>query len=302
MLALVLAAWLFQREEVILAEERGIPLSLRRNEFLPRDYPTPALSLGLFALVMLLIFYIATYAQQRAVLPGLLLTEWLLVLLPVCSVLWWTRVRLRSALFLAAPTALSLGGAILAASGAIILMLALNAWHNRILPVPEEFAHEFAKLFAVGETPQGLTFLLFVLAVSPAICEEALFRGALLSGLRQRMPPWAAVLFTAFLFGCFHLSIYRVVPTAILGALLGYITLRGRSIVPAMAAHFINNAAAVLLATNRVPPWLVDMEKLETEGVGGPVLAVAALLFWAGIACTEFNAARCKADPRGSLR
>lgn len=293
-LALMVAAWLFQREEVILAEERGIPIGLRRSEFLPRDYPTAGLALATFCLVMLLIFYIAAFAQQRAMLPGLLLTEWLLILLPVCVMLWWARVRFRSALQLAAPPPLALAGALLAASGAIILMLAVNAWHNRILPLPEEYAQEFSKLFAVGETPQGLALLLFALAVSPAICEEVLFRGAMLSGLRQRMPAWAAVLLTAFLFGCFHLSIYRLLPTAILGMLLGYIALRSRSIFPAMAAHAINNAAAVLLAVNLVPAGLVDAQALERDGVGWPVLLAAAIVFFLGIACIEYTAARNK--------
>jgi membrane protease YdiL (CAAX protease family) len=89
-------------------------------------------------------------------------------------------------------------------------------------------------------------------AVTPAICEECLFRGPILHGLRTRLDSVAAVVITAALFGLFHMDVYRLIPTMMLGVLLGFIALESGSIVPAMVAHFCNNAMLVTLASLRL--------------------------------------------------
>jgi membrane protease YdiL (CAAX protease family) len=62
----------------------------------------------------------------------------------------------------------------------------------------------------------------------------------------------AAVIITAALFGLFHMDVYRLIPTTLLGILLGFITLESGSILPAMVAHFCNNAMLVTLASLRL--------------------------------------------------
>jgi len=52
---------------------------------------------------------------------------------------------------------------------------------------------------------------------------------------------------TAALFGFYHASFYRVLPTAALGVLLGLARLRSGSIWPAVTIHAVNNALVVLL-------------------------------------------------------
>ena len=89
---------------------------------------------------------------------------------------------------------------------------------------------------------------LVLMAISPAVCEETLFRGPILRGLGTRLGPMAAIVATAALFGLFHLDIYRLIPATLLGILLGYLANQSRSIVPSMLAHFCNNAVLVTLA------------------------------------------------------
>ncbi len=83
------------------------------------------------------------------------------------------------------------------------------------------------------------------MAIVPAICEELLFRGFLLSSVRK-WKPWAAVLFTGVLFGAAHLDIFRFFPTALLGIFLAYIDLKTGSIFLGMLFHFFNNLFSVL--------------------------------------------------------
>ena len=83
--------------------------------------------------------------------------------------------------------------------------------------------------------------------MTPAVCEEALFRGPILRGLRTRFSPLGAALLTGILFGLFHGDIWRFVPSALLGVGLSAIALASDSIVPAMVAHFVNNACLLVL-------------------------------------------------------
>jgi sodium transport system permease protein len=96
---------------------------------------------------------------------------------------------------------------------------------------------------------------LFIFAVTPAICEELFFRGALLSGLRKDLRPRAALIWQALLFGVAHASIYRFVPTLWIGFLFGLLRLRTRSIWPCVLLHFGYNAWLVTSLGAR-PAWL----------------------------------------------
>src|SRR5574337_1093837 len=87
--------------------------------------------------------------------------------------------------------------------------------------------------------------LVFYLAIVPALCEELFFRGYTLSGLRSTLGKAAAVGITALAFGMTHYSAQRLVPTTVLGLLLGLLVVQYGSIWPAMIAHFLHNAISV---------------------------------------------------------
>jgi sodium transport system permease protein len=176
--------------------------------------------------------------------------------------------------------------ALTAGAAALVLMLQVNVWHGRFLPVPEEMAQFFEGLFAEASTGRGRILLIFALALSPAICEELLFRGAILSGLARRMHPAAAILLVSLLFGIMHLSIYRLLPTALLGILLTWLAWRTASILPGMLVHLMVNGSAVLLALNAMPLWaqqVIDVERLAAEGLSWPVLFTAAVVLTASL-------------------
>ncbi len=289
-LALAVAVWIFQREEVILAEERGIPLSMRRADFIPRLAPTSGLAIAQYALALLLIFYVGSYLQTQNLFWGLLATQWMLILPVAVLIPWFFKVRLASCLNLQTPTPGAFGATLLMAPSVTILLLQLGAWHNRTFPMPQEMADIMAGLFKTQETGVGVWALLAIIALSPAICEELLFRGALLSGLRQSLPGWAAVALVGGMFGLFHLTIYRVLLTGIMGVVLAYMVFRSRSIYLSMFTHFIVNAFAVLTATQKLPAPLqarFNDGSLEQHGLPWGVLLVAITMLVTGIAIME---------------
>ncbi len=290
LLALLFAAWLFQREEVILSEERGIPLSIRRSEFRPSSAPTPGMSLALFAFILVLIFYGGSLAQQRHLIGGLLFTEWVLILLPTLFLLWFARIDLRKALGMASLSPLGFAGALLSGPAAVVLIIQVGLWNNEVLPMPESIESVFKDLLAFGDTPWKFVVLFFAVAVSPAICEEALFRGAILSGLRQRLGVAGSILLVSGLFGLFHLSVYRVVPTGLIGVLLTYLVLRTGSILSGILVHFMTNGISILIATGTYPPVVasfLQLDKVEQQGLSYGVLIAAAGVLVSGIALVE---------------
>jgi membrane protease YdiL (CAAX protease family) len=61
----------------------------------------------------------------------------------------------------------------------------------------------------IGIGALAVTISLLIMALTPAICEEALFRGLILHTLKDVKNPTVLMLIVAFLFGAFHLDLSR---------------------------------------------------------------------------------------------
>ena len=88
---------------------------------------------------------------------------------------------------------------------------------------------------------------IFLIGIVAAVTEELFFRG-LVQGIFHR---WTGQSTCRYLDSCLSFSFYTCSSTAsspvLLGALLGYICYWSGSLWTAMAGHFINNTAAVIL-------------------------------------------------------
>ncbi|MCC6487724.1 MAG: CPBP family intramembrane metalloprotease [Candidatus Hydrogenedentes bacterium] len=291
-LALYMAARIFRREDVVLSHDHGLSLTLRRSQFIKRDVPTPGTALFIFTLCLLLLFYAGTYVQGKYALWGLVITQYGIFLFPTVLVLWYLRVNLRSALSLRLPQRSGFFGGLVIALGWAVMSLQLSVWQQRILPFPEELAKEMERLTGLGDQPVWV--LLLVLALSPAICEETLFRGAVLSGLRKYLPWWALLLAVGVAFGVAHISIHRMFLTGLSGVMLTYVVWRTGSIYPGILAHFVINSTAVLLQNKQVEARMPEELRLfldaalkQEQGFPWWVLVGAAMVFAIGIVLTE---------------
>lgn len=83
------------------------------------------------------------------------------------------------------------------------------------------------------------------LALLPAIGEEILFRGYLLSSLRSQFTPLVSVVLCSAFFAAAHVNPAYFLPIFFLGLFFGILTIRTGGILPAMFAHFVNNAVSV---------------------------------------------------------
>ncbi|MDZ7724184.1 MAG: ABC transporter permease subunit/CPBP intramembrane protease [candidate division KSB1 bacterium] len=260
MLFIVIVVKLFHAESVLFGGNQPFQLSLNRSQIRPADRFQPSSALMLFALVMLLLFYIGSYVQLKSIISGILITEWLLIALPVLVFIWFFKVDWKQTLHLEKVNGVALLGTVLTGVGALGLMIWVSRLQMEFFPEYEELAKSLEDILNVSTTSLNPLLGVLVFAVSPAICEEMLFRGVLLSSLKKHMPGWMVIVTVGFLFGLFHINLYRIVPTALLGILFTYIVFRTRSIWPAVLAHLINNGIVFLLinspqAVERFP-WL----------------------------------------------
>ncbi|MDQ8005041.1 MAG: CPBP family intramembrane glutamic endopeptidase [Pedobacter sp.] len=99
------------------------------------------------------------------------------------------------------------------------------------------------------KTIGGLLFNILVVAITPAICEEFIFRGAVQRIIfRIKSNPHVAIWISAIIFSAIHFQFYGFLPRMLLGAAFGYVYFWTGSIWYAVFAHFLNNAYAVCAA------------------------------------------------------
>ncbi|QUI23137.1 CPBP family intramembrane metalloprotease [Vallitalea pronyensis] len=92
----------------------------------------------------------------------------------------------------------------------------------------------------------NLFMSLFIIAVTPAICEEVFMRGVVLDGYRH-IPLWKTAIMNGVLFGLFHNNFMQLSYTSIVGIILTYVVVFTNSIYPAILMHFVMNALSVLM-------------------------------------------------------
>jgi sodium transport system permease protein len=236
--ALVAAARLYTSERMVVPTRAPASTSSRS--------PTSAGdAMTLFALAFLLLYFVFLPLQKRHLATGLWTSEWIGMLGLVLLYARMSGQRFSELVGLYRPSGRAMVGALLVGGGAWAAVAILSDW---ILPVPRHVLEQLRKSMLSLDGGAGFLVTLVLIAVGPAVCEEILFRGPILRGLRERLGPAQAIVATALLFGIFHLDIYRLIPATLLGILLGYLAHASRSVVPAMLAHFCNNATLVVLA------------------------------------------------------
>jgi membrane protease YdiL (CAAX protease family) len=104
----------------------------------------------------------------------------------------------------------------------------------------------YGDLLSAGNIFEGI-LVVAVIAVTPALCEEILFRGFIQTSFELTTKPLTAGFLTALFFGLYHFNPYGLIPLVVLGMYLSYSVYITDSIFVAMALHFINNFVSVIL-------------------------------------------------------
>ncbi|TDB39506.1 MAG: CPBP family intramembrane metalloprotease [Actinobacteria bacterium] len=96
-------------------------------------------------------------------------------------------------------------------------------------------------------SPIGVMATIMTAVVIAPLAEEAIFRGVVFPGLRERWGQIAGIVVSSALFALIHFQWYQFVPILLLGVLLAWVTSATRSIWPAVVCHAVFNGSGVAL-------------------------------------------------------
>ena len=143
-------------------------------------------------------------------------------------------------------------------------------------------------------TPTELVLFIILYAILPAAIEEFFFRGLIATSLRGLKNEILTAVLTGLVFAFYHANFSQLIYQFIYGFALTLLTIRSRSVLPAVLAHFLNNLAVILFTyfkvdINLYSPFLIaagvlivfalgvlffafnkkEKENKNTEGAGG---------------------------------
>ena len=142
------------------------------------------------------------------------------------------------------------GGTIV--GGITITIILSYFFPKEVLGVSQELGSAFTSV------PFLISFI--IVAISPAICEEALFRGVVLNSFSGFKSKWIGIIIAGVIFGLFHGSLWRFAPTALLGIMFGYIVTETNNLFYSGMLHFLNNGFSLAIV-------YLSQKMLDTSGI-----------------------------------
>jgi hypothetical protein len=200
--------------------------------------------INLFYLILgFLLLFGGYFVQSREVYSGLLITEYIIILLPnllylkikgysIKEAIRFNKISLKQIIFTLLIIVFSYPIAVFLNLVAITILTNFTPVSPTTVPIPT----------SNGEYLLGL----FVIALAPGICEEVMFRGTMMLGY-DKMGYKKSIFITAILFGIFHFNIMNLLGPTFLGIILGFLVYKTNSILSSMFAHTLNNGIALTI-------------------------------------------------------
>jgi sodium transport system permease protein len=251
-LMLAAAARLFSNEQLV--NPSWEPLSMKGLRFgpgapgriKPRRLPAPDEAIGLFALSLILLFYVTPEWRNAGLFGQLLGNELLLILAPAVLFAILGRWKWQETFKLFPPGASSMIGAALLGIGLAPWVQFLSQLQHVVWPVDSDASRQATKLIIDSLARHPLLTIVGV-GVLAGVCEELFYRGPLQTAFVRRLPHWAAIVLVGVLFGAVHMDLPGLPVRAALGVLLGWIAWRTASIYPAMLAHGLFDSTSIAM-------------------------------------------------------
>lgn len=294
----------FKREEVLFREAERLDIGLWFRRLLREKEPIPTVGQALFCFfcVVALRWFSFTWGSNVSHLTHIGVTLVAFVAAPTLLMAVVLTTRPLEGLALR-PTA---GRYLLVAFILALLLLwpltELTLYILNQFPILQKLLSEHQPvveaLQQLQTTGSGLWWYALILAVLPALSSELLFRGFLLTGLLRRFKPTMAVFLSSLLFGLYHLNVFQFLPALVLGMVLGLLTIKSGSVLPAMLFLLLHNGVQVFLTGQAQPlalPEDASPELIRALRIG---LTVATSLLAAGILVWLL---RQRAEPRETV-
>ncbi|MCT4604881.1 MAG: CPBP family intramembrane metalloprotease [Marinisporobacter sp.] len=216
----------------------------------------------LYLITAILLLTVGYYVQSRNIKSGLVITEYILVLLPPLiyikmkgdsfkRVLRLNKLKGKHALMVIGITVLIYPVALFFN----LIMMTVLSTLGKIEPPPIPTANNIGEYFV----------LMIIIAMSAGICEEVFFRGLVMRGY-EKLGQINGIVLSSLLFGVFHFNIQNIAGPIVLGLVFGFLVYRTNSIFAGIIGHMTNNGIAVTFGFlmnyihSKLPETNIDMQ------------------------------------------
>lgn len=189
------------------------------------------------------LLFIGYIVQSREIYSGLLITEYIIILLPNLLYLKFRGYSLKEVLRLNPISLKQIVYVILIMIFAYPVAIFLNAV---VLSIINSFSDTLPTTVPLPTNILEYFIGMFVIALAPGICEEVMFRGTMKSAY-DRLGHTKSIIITAILFGIFHFNIMNLVGPIFLGIILGVLIHKTNSIYASILGHILNNGIALTI-------------------------------------------------------
>jgi sodium transport system permease protein len=281
-LALRWAIEQFNREEVLFREAERLDLGLWFKSLLREKPALPTTAQAFFCLMLLIsLRWLSLGFDSRSLELHTVISQLAFVAMPPLLMVLLLNTQPAEGLYLQWPrwrdTALAALLAMLMLAPLTGLWEAVAQWFHGLMHGTPHPLIAILKHIQEGDdlATQDMLGYFLAFALVPAVCEEIAFRGYVLRGLHLRFRPRNAVLLSSFFFALFHMNVFLFIPTFVFGVILGLLTVRSKSLLPAICFHLLHNT--VLIGLIGMPslvrdagPWLI----------GGSLAIAAGVVWW----------------------
>ena len=242
--AILFLSKIYDSESILFSDGKsGLQLFERRENLKKGGLPTVSDVWFVVALTIVLVLYAGSMLQLKFGLGGVFGTQLIILLVPLAVVLY-TKKDIRMTYGFRNTGAVSFVGAFFVILGMYPINIAVS--YGVISLFPQSANNVVTTFSSIMDGNVVSVFL--VIALTPAICEEMLFRGLIYNAMKARYRVSVAIGIVAVLFGIYHMSLVKFIPTGLLGLMLCYVAYKTGSIYPSMMMHFINNALSVVVS------------------------------------------------------
>ncbi|MDD5854422.1 MAG: ABC transporter permease subunit [Lachnospiraceae bacterium] len=243
LLAILILGKIYNSEAVLFSEGlSSVRIFTRRSEMKEKQMPGYGDLILLLCIVLLLIFYVGTFAQLKFGFFGVAVQQLIILLCPLVYA-WYIKVDKKQLFSAQIIKPLQLAGSVMIGIAAFVGALILGAL---LMPIFPESAKGLTQLDDMLVN-QPVYLLVLVVALMPAIGEELLFRGFVMGTLKKRCRPVVAIGVTTLIFAAYHMSLIKMFTIGIVGLGLTLVTYKTGSIAASMCVHFMNNLLSVLI-------------------------------------------------------
>lgn len=161
------------------------------------------------------------------------------------------------------------------------------------LALQKEITDKFIEQLAMIRSPLEFIIVVGLVAVTPAICEELLFRGYIQKNFSRTISPALTVLLTGVIFGFYHLNMTETLPLCMLGIYISYLRQTSQALGVSMAVHFANNFFSVIgmFTMNHAEKLGLSAETIERLNSDSPDISSATAITSAILSLVLFSLA-----------